>query len=379
MDLMEHQARALFEAAGLPVPAGFTVSSVEELAGKTVPFPAVIKAQVPVGGRGKLGGIRFARNRAELEEATGAILGMDIKGHRVREVLITQRVEAVREMYLSILLDRGAKRHVVIFSPLGGVDIEQTAREHPEVIHRTELDPLLGLSQPVSTYLAGKAGLDAAQRGQLHALLTRLYGLCRSHDCLLAEINPLAVTAQGSLVALDAKVTIDDSALARLPDMAKIRDEQPVPELVRRAREHRFLYIPCDETGDVVVMSNGSGMLMSCIDHITRRGRRVSAVLDLGGGATADRIARAVEILAATAGARVLFINIFGGITRCDEVAAGIRSAVEARAAVMPMVIRLEGTNKEAGLAILRDLPGVTVVDGLLPGVDAIVEGGMRS
>ncbi len=376
MDLLEYQARELFRQAGLPLKQGYAASDAGELAeiAPSLTYPVVVKAQVQTGGRGKAGGVRFADTPEELIAAAEAVLGLEIRGHTVRQVMAVEKVAIERELYLSILLDRDAKRHVLLFSPRGGVDIEQTARVHPEQVCKLPIDPLLGLSPAAAAYLGGKAGFTREQTKQLGDLLTKLYACVRKNDCLLAEINPLAVQPDGDLIAVDAKVSVDDSALARLPQVQAWRDAMPTSELVRAARGYNFLYIPCEPAGDVVVMSNGSGMLMSCIDHLARHGRAVSAVLDLGGGATADRIRHAVRILFSTEGARHLFINIFGGITRCDEVAAGIRAAVEAGER-RPMVVRMEGTNRVEGLALLQGLANVVCVGGLAEGVAAVVEG----
>lgn len=378
MDLMEYRARELFEASGIPVLKGITVSTIEELEGgmEHIVFPAVVKAQVQTGGRGKRGGIQFADNPIELRQVVGEILGMNINGHIVEKVMIVEKAEIERELYLSILLDRNSKKHIIIFSPCGGMDIEQTAKTAPDQIYRLEIDPLLGFSKPDGIYLGGKAGLSVDGKKQLAGLIIKLYTLCKSYDCMLAEINPLAVTKAGNLLALDAKVSIDDSALPRLPDMAAIQATIPTAPLVKEAAGFNFLYIPCEETGNIVVMSNGSGMLMSCIDHIAKRGMTVSAVLDLGGGATAERIQHAVRILLSTPGAEMLFINIFGGITRCDEVAAGIRAAVEHHQLTHPIIVRFEGTNKEKGLEIIEGLENVVYADGLLSGVEEIVKRG---
>lgn len=373
MDLMEYQARSLFEEWGLPVLKGFTTDTAETLTSEELSFPLVVKAQVATGGRGKLGGIRMADNKEELKNVAAAILGMDIKGHIVEKVMITEKAEIAKELYLSIMLDRNAKKHIILFSPCGGMDIEQTAKENPDKIFKLEIDPLLGYNPSDGMYLGKKAELDNAQQKQLSALIAKLYTMCKVQGCMLAEINPLAITKDGNLLALDAKVSVDDSMIARHENLSAIKAAQKQEPLVAEAASYKFLYIPCDKEGDVVIMSNGSGMLMSCIDHVTRNNRTVSAVLDMGGGATADRIEHAIRILFSTPGAKILFINIFGGITRCDEVAAGIRNAVEKQGIDKPIVVRFEGTNKEKGLEIINGLKGVTYVDGLLSGVEEIV------
>lgn len=376
MDLMEFEAREIFRAGGIAVPNGMTVESADELTGGRpgeLSFPVVVKAQVAVGGRGKAGGVRFANDPAELKKLCAEMLGMTIHGHLVKKLLIVEKAEAASEMYLSILLDRNAKKHVVIFSPDGGVEIEQTAKTSPEKIFKIEIDPLLGWNPADGMYLGGKAGLDSAGKKSLAVLIGKLYALVRANDASLAEINPLAIDGSGEPIALDAKISVDDNGVFRHSALVEMRDAHRTDPLTREAAEFNFLYIPCDANGDVVVMSNGSGMLMSCIDHIARNGRTVSAVLDLGGGATADRIEQAVRILFQTEGAKILFINIFGGITRCDEVAQGIRNAMVNQKITRPIIARFEGTNKAKGLEIVEGLEGLTCVDGLHAGVDEIV------
>ncbi len=378
MNLMEYKARELFAEAGLPVPTGFTVDSIEELEQMEIPIPAVVKAQVETGGRGKLGGVKLADTREEAIAHAKNILGMDIKGHIVKKLMIVKKTEIKSEMYLSVMLDRNTKHHIIIFSPCGGMDIEQTAKTAPEKIFKMPIDPLLGYLPEDGYYLGSKAGLTFPQCKQLSKIIAQLYALCKKRYCTLTEINPLVVNDEDNLVAIDAKVVIDDSGVAFQPDLMELKKESMTEELVKEADSFNFLYIPCDPEGDVVVMSNGSGMLMSCIDHLARKGRKVAAVLDLGGGATSDRIRHAVRILFSTPGAKQLFINIFGGITRCDEVAGGIHLAVTEDGVTHPVVVRFEGTNKDKGLEIIHDLTNVIYADGLISGVDAIVNGGAQ-
>ncbi len=376
MNLMEYKARELFAEGGLPVPQGITVNSIEELDSLDLPVPAVVKAQVETGGRGKLGGVKLADTKEEIYTHAKNILGMDIKGHIVKKLMIVSKTEIKSEMYLSIMLDRNTKHHIIIFSPCGGMDIEQTAKTDPDKIFKIAIDPLLGFLPEDGLYLGTKAGLNFNQSKQLSSIIAKLYALCKKRYCTLAEINPLVVNDEDNLVALDAKVVIDDSGVALQPDLLDLKKESLTDPLIKEAASYNFLYIPCDPEGDVVVMSNGSGMLMSCIDHLARKGRKVAAVLDLGGGATSDRIRHAVRILFSTPGAKQLFINIFGGITRCDEVAGGIHLAVKEDGVTHPVVVRFEGTNKDKGLEIISDLDNVIYADGLISGVDAIVNGG---
>ncbi len=371
MDLMEYRAQTLFDKYGLRCSLGIVVASLEELEEKKdqLVYPAVIKAQVKTGGRGKAGGVKFAENYDEAVAAAKAILGMNIKGHIVKKLMISGKKEITREFYLSVMLDRGTKCPVFIFSPEGGMDIEKLAKEQPEKIFRAVVDPMLGAQAYTANYFASKAGLDKAQTKDLASVLLKLYRLFTEYNCLLCEINPLAIDVNGNLVALDGKVSVDDSALVKLPDIAAPESGEKLNPLVEEAAGFNFLYIPCDPTGDVAVVSNGSGMIMSCIDHIAKHGMTVRASLDLGGGATADRIKEAVRIILADPEIHYLFINIFGGITRCSEVALGIKKAIEEYGIKSPIIVRFEGTNKEIALETIKPLENVIYADGLISGV----------
>ena len=379
MDLMEYKARELFEAAGLPVMKGTTAQTPEELveAVRTngLAYPLVCKAQVQVGGRGKAGGIKTAEDETELLQVAQQILGMDIKGHIVRRLMAVEMARIEKELYLSIMLDRLTKCPLIILSSQGGMEIEEVARIQPDAIRKEPVDPLVGLTECMAMQLANWAGLQDETALQFCRVLQGLYTFFMEKDCLLAEINPLAVDQQGNVVALDGKVSVDDSALYRQSEAAEFKksletDEEP---LVLEARKWNFLYIPCEQGGTISVASNGSGMLMSCIDRIHDNGMRVGAALDLGGGATSERIAEAVRIISTGDNIRAVFINIFGGITRCDEVAGGVRKAKECYGIEKPIIIRFEGTNKELGMQIIQGLKDVIFVDGLIQGVDALV------
>ena len=358
MDLMEYKARELYERYGIPAMQGVVVNDPEDLESKVsgFRFPVVVKAQVQVGGRGKAGGIRFADTPGEALEVSKNILGMNIKGHVVRKLLIVEKVEVQKEWYLSIVLDRLSKGPTVIFSTEGGVDIEETARNSPEKVLKAAIDPLIGIKDYIPRYLLSKSGCDMAYFDQLSELLKKLYILFTEFDCMLVEINPLVISSDNRLIALDGKISTDDSALDRQPEILEFRNSLAEDDLVLEARKFKFLYIPCEADGSIGVMSNGSGMIMSCIDMITKQGMSVGAALDLGGGATFDRIREAIRIILANPKIRALFINIFGGITRCDEVAGGIKAAVESVADDRLILVRLEGTNKEKGLEILNSI-----------------------
>lgn len=376
MDLMEYKAKELFCKFGIPATEGVVADSAKVLVEscKGIQYPVVVKAQVQVGGRGKAGGIKFAENDYELKTATESIFGLDIKGHIVKKVMVTKKTDIEKELYLSIILDRKTKCPVIIFSQMGGIDIELTAKEHPEAIHTLVIDPFIGLKDYTARYLASKSDMSHEQSKQLNHLLQRLYMMFNECNCMLCEINPLAITTDGNLLALDGKVTIDDSGLKRMPDLLAYSLTQEKHSLVEEAESFKFLYIPCDEEGDIAVMSNGSGMIMSCIDMISKKDMSVRASLDMGGGATSDRIKEAIRIILSDEKTKMLFINIFGGITRCDEVAIGIRMALEAADTKKPIIVRFEGTNKDQGLKILESLEEVTYVPGLLEGVSELVK-----
>lgn len=377
---MEYAARELFARAGIPAPRGLVIEdaarAAEDLQKAALRYPVVVKAQVPIGGRGKAGGIRFADDEAQVLCHARDMLGSSLRGYPVRRVLVAEKAEVEAEWYLSILLDRAAKLPVLLFSPLGGMEIEQAAREHPEQVVRAVIDPQIGVKDYLARYLLSKCGLPQAYAGPLHALIQSLYRCFCHSDALLCEINPLAA-ARGELIALDGKVEVDDSALYRQDELRALRDAEPEEEFVKEARAYNFLYIPVTAGGEVAVCSNGSGMLMSCIDLIAQEDMRVAAALDLGGGATKERIAEALRILFATPGVEMVLINIFGGITRCDEVAGGVALALARHALDGKfIVLRMEGTNKEAGLQIIRGLEGgkVCLADGLRACIRALAE-----
>ena len=375
MDLMEYKAKELYDRYGIPTMRGIVIDKLDDLdlQASCLNYPVVVKAQVQVGGRGKAGGIKFAENFNELRAASDRILEMDIKGHIVKKLLIVEKLEVNQEWYLSIMLDRLTKGPMVIFSSVGGMDIEETARTTPEKVLKAGIDPLLGVNDYLPRYLLSKSGCDPMYFDQLFDLLKKLYQMFCEYDCTLVEINPLVISVDNKLVALDGKVSVDDSALVRQADMLAFRGSLPDDELILEARNFRFLYIPCEPDGDVAVMSNGSGMIMSCIDLISQKGMEVGAALDLGGGATADRIKEAIRIILSNPKIEKLFINIFGGITRCDEVASGVKLAVEELEENKLILVRFEGTNKEKGMEILGSIKGnVVAVDGLREGVQEL-------
>lgn len=380
MKLLEYKAKEIFEKFSIPVMNGFVIDALDgikdKIAAAGLNYPVVVKAQVQIGGRGKAGGIQFADNADEVEAHCRRLLHSELRGYRVNQLLIVEKAESMTEWYLSVMLDRMCKKPIVIFSAAGGVDIEETAKTAPDKIVKIEIDPLYGLQPYHVRRMLSAAGLSQEYFGPLHSLVRNLYAAFIGYDCMLCEINPLIVDAGGSLVALDGKIDIDDSALYRLPDILAFRDSLQEEALVKEARDFKFLYIPVEEGGSIAVASNGSGMLMSCIDLISKEGMKVGAALDLGGGATAERIREAMRILFSTPGVKAVLINIFGGITRCDEVAGGVKMMMESGGASDKIVIvRMEGTNKERGREIIAGIPGdIVSVPGLRESVAALSE-----
>ena len=378
MDLMEYQAQQLFMAAGLPVKKGVVASEADTLVKlvheQGMAYPLVLKAQVQVGGRGKAGGIKFAENDEELKACADAILGMDIKGHIVKLVMAVEKADVAREMYLSIMLDRQSKGPVIMFCPQGGMEIENLTKEHPELMAKTFVDPRVGISGYTGQYLANKANLDKDAAKQLQKLLLNLYKCFMDNHCTLTEINPLVVDNEGSICALDGKISIDDSAVSIHENLAAFKVDIPGDAIVEEAKKNNFFCVPCEPDGTVAVICNGSGMLMNTIDRVSGKGFKVCLALDLGGGATAARVKEAVRIVSEYDKVGAILINVFGGITRCDEVATGIKEAMEENNIDIDMILRLEGSNKEAGAAIAATIPKIIHAEDLNEGLDLLAE-----
>lgn len=375
MKFMEYQAREVFDKYGIPVKNAVVIDNLDNIEAQieSLEFPLVVKAQVQVGGRGKAGGVQFAETSEELKAICGKMLHSVLKGHKVNKIMIVEKAEGINEMYLSIILDRLSKRPMIIFSSEGGVDIEETAVTNPEAIIKVPIYPEVGVQKYTVHYIINKSGISKALLEPLYDVISKLYEVFLAIDALIVEINPLLVCDGNELIALDGKVDVDDSALYRQPKVLEYRDSIQEEALVLEARKYKFLYIPVEDGGDVAVISNGSGMLMSCIDHITKAGMTVGAVLDLGGGATSDKIKEAVRIMLSNTDIKYLFINIFGGITRCNEVAQGVKIAMELQPEGKCVIVRLEGTNKDLGIEIIKSINyDVISVDGLIEGVEEL-------
>ncbi len=355
MKLHEVYSKRLFEEYGIPIPPGDlarSASQAEKIA-KKIGFPVVIKSQVLVGGRGKAGGIRVAKNAKEAKQHARDILDLTIKGLPVRMVLVDQAADIKTEIYLGITNDRAARKPVMMASAAGGVDIEQVAHETPHKIIKCHIDPLMGLQSYQSRDLA--AGIDLPREnwrafGKIASGLWEAY--CNS-DATLAEINPLVVTSQGELLAVDGKIVLDDNALFRHPDLEELRDLDVDQEAEIRARENGLSFIKLD--GDIGCMVNGAGLAMTTMDIIKLYGGEPANFLDIGGGASAEKVAAALEIILTDPNVKAVLFNIFGGITRCDLVAQGILAALEEEKTDVPMVVRLVGTNAIEGRQLLKD------------------------
>jgi succinyl-CoA synthetase beta subunit len=377
MDLYEYQGKELFRRHGLPTGEGRLAqmpaearAAAEELGGSVV-----VKAQVLAGGRGKAGGVKVAASPQEAEAHAAAILGMDIKGHTVRRLWIERVSEIAREYYLSVTLDRGAKKPLFMFTTEGGVEIEEVAARNPGALVCLHVDPLEGFHPWHGRALTfGAAIADAAERRQIERLCAQLYDVFTGCDATLCEINPLVVTKDGELLALDAKVSIDDNALYRHEDIAAMRDPETVPVEERAAREKGVTYVKLD--GEIGILGNGAGLVMSTLDLVAVAGGRPANFCDLGGGGGAQGVVDALEVISADPQVQAIFFNVFGGITRCDEVARGILQALRQITIEQPIVVRFDGTNAEEGRRLLAEagLPNLHAEPTMLEAAKRAVE-----
>jgi succinyl-CoA synthetase beta subunit len=381
MDLLEYQGKQLFARHGVPVPQGQPARTVDEAvaAADEIGYPCVVKAQVQIGGRGKLGGIKLCQNRAEAEENARAILGMDIRGLTVHEVWIEGASEIASEYYASVVFDRSAKAPLVMLSTKGGMDIEQVADEDPDAIAHLHVDPLLGFQDFHGRRLAFEAGVDADVVRPVGAMLGKLYEVFTQEEATLVEVNPLIVTPERDVKALDAKVTLDGNALYRHAENSELRDESAEDPQEVMAKERGLTYVKLD--GDIGILANGAGLSMSTLDVVAEAGGTPANFLDAGGGSRADAITAAVEVILSNPKVKAVLFNIFGGITRCDEVAKGLIEAFRQINPTVPFVVRLDGTNGEEGRALLSEanLPNVhaeATMDGAAAKVVELAAGG---
>ena len=356
MDLYEYQGKELFRRFGIPVSEGRLATTPEEAsaAAEELGGQVVVKAQVLTGGRGKAGGVKLADNAGDAEEKARGILGLDIRGHVVRKLWIERASDIAKEYYLSITFDRGAKKPLFMLTKEGGVEIEQVAEENPDALARLHVDPLEGYHPYQARRLIYGAGIeDPNEQKQILAIVEKLYRCFVETDAMLTEINPLIVTPEGEVKALDSKFTVDESALFRQPEIAAMRDVEAADPLETFAREKGVTYVKLD--GDVGILGNGAGLSMSTVDVVVVAGGQPANFCDLGGGGDAQGVVDALEVITRDPQVKSVFFNIFGGITRCDEVARGILAALEQMQISLPIVVRLDGTNAEEGRRILAE------------------------
>ena len=353
MDLYEYQGKQYFARFGIPTSPGGAADTVEEAVAQAdaAGYPVVVKAQVKVGGRGKAGGIKLAADADEARRHAQAILGMDIKGHVVHRLWVEHASDIAKEYYASFTLDRPNKVHLGMLSAEGGVEIEEVAATNPDAIARLSIDPTVGLNEETARRWVDEAKLDEEARDQAASLLVKLYRCYVEGDCDLAEINPLILTTDGRVHALDAKVTLDENAAFRHPEWEEYADTSTDDERERMAKERGLNYIGL--SGSVGIIANGAGLAMSTLDVVNQVGGSAANFLDIGGGANADVMASALEVINADPAVRSIFVNIFGGITRVDEVAKGIIEALRRVEIRSPIVLRLDGTNAVVGRELL--------------------------
>jgi succinyl-CoA synthetase beta subunit len=361
MDLLEYQGKQVFARHGVPVPSGRHAQTADEAAAAAddIGYPCVIKAQVQIGGRGKAGGIKVAQNRNEALEHAQAILGMDIRGLTVHELWVEGASEIASEYYASVVFDRSAKAPLVMLSTKGGMDIEEVADSDPDAIARLHVDPLLGFQEFHGRRLAFEAAVDPDVVRPVGAMLTKLYEVFTKEEATLVEVNPLIVTPERDVKALDAKVTLDDNALFRHPDNAELRDPSAEDPQERMAKERGLTFVKLD--GNIGILGNGAGLVMSTLDVVAQAGGSPANFLDAGGGSKAEAITSAVEVILSNPSVKAVLFNIFGGITRCDEVARGLIEAFNQINPTVPFVVRLDGTNDVEGRQLLAEanLPNV--------------------
>jgi len=383
VDLYEYQARDLFESYGVPVLAGIVADTPQEAraAAEKLGGTVVVKAQVKTGGRGKAGGVKVAHSPAEAEKSAEAILGLDIKGHIVRRVMVAAGARIAQEFYFSILLDRANRSYLSLSSVEGGMDIEQLAVEKPEALARIEVDPLAGIDEAKATEIARAAGFPEELFEKIVPVIERLWWVYRDEDATLVEVNPLVLTESGQIIALDGKITLDENAAFRHEKHAALAEASEIDPLEAIAKESHLNYVKLD--GEVGIIGNGAGLVMSTLDVVSYAGERHGGVkpanfLDIGGGASAEVMAAGLHVILSDPQVRSIFVNVFGGITACDAVANGIVGALERLGdeESKPLVVRLDGNNVEEGRRILAEAnhPHVIVVDTMDDAADRAAE-----
>ena len=355
MDLFEYQGKSLYQKFNINHPNSKLIKNLNDLNDPiNLNFPVVVKAQVQVGGRGKAGGIKVAKDINELTQYSEEILGMDIKGHKVEILLLEEASNILEEYYISFTLDRSEKKYLIMLSAKGGMDLEQVAEENPDDLIKFHVSPSEKLTSSTISELINKANLNKDHEESLSEIIENLYLMFTEGDCDLVEVNPLAITDNG-VMALDSKVSLDMNAKYKHPYFDDFEQEIPIPESEKNAKEKGLNFIKLD--GSVGIIGNGAGLVMSTLDVVAENGGKAANFLDIGGGAKAETVSSALEVLEADQNVKSVLINIFGGITRCDLVAEGIIEATKGKELVWPIIIRLDGTNSLEGLEILRANP----------------------
>jgi succinyl-CoA synthetase beta subunit len=382
LDLLEYQGKQLFAGHGVPVPEGRVADTVDAAveAAEEIGYPCVIKAQVQIGGRGKAGGIKVAQDKTEAEEHAKAILGMDIRGPRgegpftVHQVWVERASDIDAEYYASIILDRSAKKLLAMLSTMGGMNVEEIAEKDPDALVRSHVDPHEGFGEAQAAALASDAGVAEEAREKTAEMMVKLYVAFNESDATLIEVNPMVVTKDRDVVALDAKVTIDNSALFRHEDLADLEEGFIEDPQERMAKEKGLTYVKLD--GDIGILGNGAGLCMSTLDVVAQAGGKPANFLDAGGGSKAEAIIDALEVITSDEKVVAILFNIFGGITRGDEIAKGIIEASQKVDIGVPLVVRLDGTNSEEGLELLADadLPNLHLEKTMLGAAEKVVE-----
>jgi len=376
MDLLEYQGKQLFAKHGVPVPTGKHAASVDDAvaAANEIGYPCVVKAQVAIGGRGKAGGVKVAKDEAEARAHAEAILGMDIKGFTVHDLWIEQASDIDAEHYASIILDRSEKKLLAMVTRMGGMDVEEVAATDPDALIKRHIEPGDSMDPEFAKQVVKDAGIDEDVIDKVAEMLLKLDEVVRTEDATLIEINPLIVTKDRDVVALDSKATIDNNALYRHPEIAELRDKSAEDPLEAMAKEKGLTYVKLD--GNVGILANGAGLCMSTLDVVAQAGGAPANFLDAGGGSKAEAIVDALEVITSDPKVTAILFNIFGGITRCDEIAKGIVEASQQIEIKVPLVVRLDGTNQEEGLAILADadLPNLHQEKTMLGAAQKVVE-----
>jgi succinyl-CoA synthetase beta subunit len=374
MKIHEYQAKELFARGGIPVPAGTVVTTPAdaERVAREIGKPVVVKAQVLVGGRGKAGGVKLARDPAEAKARASEILGMDIKGETVHKVLVTEAVDIAKEIYVGVILDRTTQRPLIMSSAEGGVEIEVTARENPDAIKRLVVNPMTGVLPFEARRIASALVDDFKVAGQIATIIQKLYDVYYDVDASLAEINPLIVTPEGVVLAIDAKVNLDDSALYRHPDIEAMRDLEAEDPGEVEARKEDLSYVHL--SGSVGCVVNGAGLAMATMDMVKTYGGQPANFLDIGGSSRPEKVVAALSIILRDPEVKSILFNIFGGITRCDDVARGLLTAFDQMDLKLPVVVRLTGTNEAEAREILNQLPSLHTAETMDDAVKKAIE-----